>query len=228
MSRPLGRAEPADSLGRGELWVLAGGLFAMVAVMAVRVQGTSWPLRIDELASGVVESVRAPTAIALWIGTVDTNLLVNPFVGWGTLWLAGALVVVMAAVAWRRRDRWGALLCLVAPPLAVAVTDLLAKPLVGRYHGHGLAFPSGHATAATAAAALVLVLINRWRGWHRALHWSPFAALLPLVTAIGLVRLDWHYPTDVVGGIAMGAAVVVALAAVAPPPTPHPPLPREE
>ena len=228
MSGPVTRAEATDSLRRSELWVLAGGLFAIVAVMAVRVQGTSVPLRIDRFASDVVGSIDAPGAIALWIGSVDSEFLVNPFVGWGTLWLAGALMLTMTALAWRHHDRWGALLCLVAPPLAVAVTDLLAKPLVGRYHEHALAFPSGHATAATAAAALVLVLLNRWQGWHGALRWTPFAAILPLVTGIGVIRLDWHYPTDVVGGIAMGAAVVVALAAVAPGPSPHPPRPRDE
>jgi len=224
----VARAGAADGLHRGELSVLAGGLFAVVGVMALRVRGTGVPFRVDHLASDVVGSLWVPRPIATSIGGMSTTRLVNLFVGWGTLALAGALVLGMAVAAWRRNDRWGVGLSLVALPVAVTLTDGLAKPVIGRYHGDALAFPSGHATAAMAAATVVIVLLNRWYGWRRALHWSPVVALLPVVTGVGIVRLDWHYPTDVVGGVALGAAVVMALAALEPGPRPLRACPRDE
>src|SRR5205085_9945502 len=100
------------------------------------------------------------------------------------------------------------------PVTALLLTEAVAKPLVDRRHGLSLAYPSGHATGAAAVAALALVLSHRWRGWRGLAVASPVALALPAVMAVALVRLDWHYPTDVVGGLAVGAATVLALAAV--------------
>ncbi len=224
----MDRSRAVDGLYRGELSVLAAGLFAVVAVMAVRVRGTDDPFRVDRFATDVIGSLGVPRRVADSVGGVSTKHLVNWLIGWGTLALAGGLVVGMAVVAWRRRDRWGAGLSLVAVPIAVLLTDGVAKPAVGRYHGDALAFPSGHATAAMAAAAVAIVLVDRWYGWRDALRWSPLIALLPLVTSVGIIRLDWHYPTDVVGGVALGAAVVAALAALEPGPVQHRAAPVEE
>jgi len=199
---------------------MAAGLFAVVAILAVRVRGTRLPMRVDRVGSGLVESIRAPRRLALAVGSLEPTALVRPLVAWGTIVVAGAMALALALIAWRRRDRWAALLSAVAPVLAVALVDVLAKPLVGRHHGPALAFPSGHATVAAAAATLVLVLLNRWYGWRRALSWLPAVAVLPLAVGTGVVRLGWHYPTDVVGGVAFGSAVVVALAAAIPAPAP--------
>ncbi len=197
---------------------MAAGLFAVVAVLAVRVRGTRLPMRVDRVGSGIVESIRAPRRLALAVGSLDPTALVRPMVAWGTIVVAGTLAVGLALIAWRRRDGWAALLSIMAPALAVALVDVLAKPLIGRYHGSALAFPSGHATLAAAAAMVVPVLLNRWYGWRRALSWLPVVAVLPLAVGTGVVRLGWHYPTDVVGGVAFGSAVVIALAAAIPAP----------
>jgi len=195
---------------------MAAGLFTIVAILAVRVRGTRLPLRIDSVGSGIVESIRAPGRLAVSVQSLQPGAIVRPLTAWGTIVVAGALTLGMALAAWRRGDRWATLLSVVAPALAVAIVDVVAKPLVGRHHGTALAFPSGHATLATAAATLVLVLLNRWYGWRRALRWLPAVAVLPLAAGGGVVRLGWHYPTDVVGGVAFGSAVVVALAAAIP------------
>jgi membrane-associated phospholipid phosphatase len=212
-----GGAEPIEPLHRGELSVVAVGLFAMVAVLALRVRDTAVPLRFDQLASGIIDSVGVRRTV-LDLGVLGPRAVAQPFVAWGTMAIAAAVALTLVVVAGRRRDWWAAALCVVGPALALVLVDLSAKPLVGRYHGRGLTFPSGHATTAAAAATLVVVLLDRWHGWRRALCWAPAAALLPLVAGAGVVRLGWHYPTDVIGGIAFGAAVVVALAAAVPGP----------
>ena len=86
------------------------------------------------------------------------------------------------------------------------VSSQLLKPALahprevdGWNHVHELqaaAFPSGHATAAMAVAlAAVLVAPHAWR---------PLTALVSgaavLVVSICLVVLNWHFPSDVVGG----------------------------
>ena len=73
------------------------------------------------------------------------------------------------------------------------------RPVDGWDHVHQLhsaAYPSGHATAAMAVAlAAVLVAPHAWR---------PLTALVTgaavLGLSISLVILNWHFPSDVVGG----------------------------
>jgi membrane-associated phospholipid phosphatase len=71
------------------------------------------------------------------------------------------------------------------------------------------AFPSGHATAAASlAAALVLVAPPRLR---------PLAALLgaAFTAAVGVavVTIQWHYPSDVIGGVLVVASWTFATVA---------------
>ena len=192
---------------------LSGALFAVVAVGAWRVRGRATPLAIDHVVTGKLRSPRIGQALTdlrlsgLWDGLApDTVRYTVPLA-------AVAAVTIVAGVAWRRRD-WAALaVCLAGPPLAVLLTDVIAKPLVGRRLYWNLSYPSGHATGAAAVAAVVLVVCHRWKGWRALVVAAPLALALPAVMGVALVRLNWHYPTDVIGGVAMGAATVLALAA---------------
>jgi membrane-associated phospholipid phosphatase len=78
------------------------------------------------------------------------------------------------------------------------------------------AFPSGHATAAASiAVALVLAAPSRIRPAAAGL-----AAAYAGAVGLAVVALEWHYPSDVVGGFlvasAWGFAAVAALRVAAP------------
>jgi membrane-associated phospholipid phosphatase len=128
-----------------------------------------------------------------------------------------ALGLGLAIVNWWRRQRRLALFCLLAPGLALAVTEWVLKPLVGRTLRGGLAYPSGHTTASFAAGTLLILLSYRWGGLRRA---AVTAALwlVPVATLV-LYLLDHrlHYPTDMLGGVGIGIGVPLLVAAAMPP-----------
>ena len=85
------------------------------------------------------------------------------------------------------------------------VTDPAGVHLFVR-HAADPGFPSDHATPAFTIATAVFLHDRRWGGVLLAL-----AAVL----AAGRVALGLHYPTDVIGGAALGAAVSLLLFAPA-------------
>ena len=209
-------ASPRLAVGpRLALGAVSGALFAAAGVVALRVHRGVAPLRIDQAVSAKLGSVRlGRLAARLGLTEAWPDGAAPHAVLYAVPVAALAALVALAVISWRRRD-WGALvLCLAGPALALVLTDVVFKPLVDRRMHLSLAYPSGHATGAAAVAALALVLCHRWKGWRALAVVSPVALALPAVMGVALVRLNWHYPTDVVGGTAIGAATVLALAAV--------------
>jgi undecaprenyl-diphosphatase len=119
--------------------------------------------------------------------------------------------LAVGTVAFAARRRGTTLLCLVGPALA-GLCELLAKPVVDRLNDGSLSYPSGHATLAAALATLIVIVAHQLGGRKTALAAAPSAAL-PLIVSVAVVRLGWHYPTDVIGGIGLGVGVVCAAAA---------------
>jgi membrane-associated phospholipid phosphatase len=118
--------------------------------------------------------------------------------------MAGSAV---CAVLCFRRDRSRSCACLVAPPMALVLCELVAKPLVGRTLGGSLSYPSGSTVGAAAlATAMVLAAPTRWR-----LVSLIVAGAYVVWMAVAVVSLQWHYPTDAVGGLAFGAGVVLVV-----------------
>jgi undecaprenyl-diphosphatase len=214
-------APSSAPLRRRELCLLSLPFLALLALLAGRVHHGSWPLTVDQLGTRLAD-IRWPHRLARpGLPRLSAPPLVY-LVAYALPLTALAAVLAMAAVAWRRGDRWAALLAVVGPIVVLTLTEAVAKPLVDRRRGGVLAFPSGHAAGAAAVAAVLIVLLNRWNGRGRLLRWIPVAAALPAGMGISIVRLGWHYPTDVVGGVALGLSVILVLAAALPRPPPTP------
>lgn len=138
------------------------------------------------------------------------------------LWLVslsgekGALILIAAVVLLLFKHTRKVGLCLFfAVAIGAAITNLGLKELVARprpfdssalyyewWQAVGsqdetdLAFPSGHVTAATAAAVALILSVNKPAAW--------LALLYPVAMAASRMYFIVHYATDVVGGIIVG------------------------
>lgn len=158
--------------------------------------------------------------------TIDVELLAffnRPGLAWLDLVMKAAsnrlvllpLALLAALYLWRRSPQGvvGALLLLVAIAAGDLISVRLLKPAFSRVRpcaaqpasvvaitgcGSGASFPSAHATQA-AGAAMVLA----WGSPALA----PAGAAIALLIGVSRVYLGVHWPTDVVAGWALGAAI---------------------
>jgi undecaprenyl-diphosphatase len=126
---------------------------------------------------------------------------------WQFLAPAMLLLLVCSPAARRRWWLWCGLL-----PLSGGIEQLF-KFLVGRPRPRGVnwGFPSGHVTAAATFAVVVVYLLSRERIWPAAR--VPLLLLgIALVGSVGFARviLNAHWPSDVLGGILLGAGCAAA------------------
>lgn len=127
-----------------------------------------------------------------------------------------AIVVVAVASAAAAARRWsGVLLAIIGTTTAVALTELILKPLIGRFRFGELSFPSGHTTAVAAVAMAAAILISGAQ-WPRSITLRLLAAVAAIAVAVGvavsLVAQHVHYLTDTVGGYCVAVATVLAVA----------------
>ena len=142
--------------------------------------------------------------------------------------LAGGLLLIRSrrgegAEAWREDLAVFA----QAVGMATAVTEwtkvLVHRPRPVRYGPDGalydqptdgLSFPSGHTSTAFAAAAAYASILRRRGIANR--HRTEIAALFTVAAATGAMRVAArkHFPTDVVAGAVLGAAIGWAVPAV--------------
>ncbi len=141
-------------------------------------------------------------------------------------WAITLYAAVLAGLLFWKGHRRAAGFALTAV-LATALATTLLKRVVGRarpdwqdptaFLGNG-AFPSGHASAgaAFAGASIVLVTMLVRRGGTRRLL-DVLAVLLVLAVGLDRVLLGRHFPSDVVGGVLLGAGLVlVSMVVVSP------------
>ena len=111
------------------------------------------------------------------------------------------------------RTRWWLWIALM---IAAPVAESVVKWLVGRTRPDelSLGFPSGHATAAAAFFGAVMFLAGSLG--HPARTWVRIAAVAGMVL-VGMARviLRAHWPSDALGGIALGLALAAGCALIA-------------
>jgi undecaprenyl-diphosphatase len=164
--------------------------------------------------------------IAVWVATHRIGALNDFFVGLGTVNKLGLLWIVAAIVIGLRRGSGIAGTLVLAVAVAVAafaadsasfgVKDLFqrARPFEAHpqihplYAVHSSSFPAGHAATAFAGAAVLAYVVPRL---------APLLFVIAALIGFSRVYVGVHYPTDVLGGaaigLAVGAAVVLALRA---------------
>lgn len=147
--------------------------------------------RLDDLS--LAGSLLAETAVKIAV----TALVVGVMLWWWRRWrepLVVAVSLVLEAMVF------------------ISVTWIVGRPRpdVPRLDGSPVdsSFPSGHAAAAACYAAMAVVVF-----WHtRRRVWRAvavmFAVLVPLAVAVARMYRGMHHLTDVVAGMALGAAAV--------------------
>ena len=126
--------------------------------------------------------------------------------------LLPATVLLVAAFPAARRTWWVWAALMLAAPLAEGAMKLV----VGRTRPEALSygFPSGHATAAAAYFGALLYLTEPLPPVPRRALRIAAVAMIVLV-GIARVMLRAHWPSDVLGGFALGLALASAAAVVA-------------
>jgi undecaprenyl-diphosphatase len=107
-------------------------------------------------------------------------------------------------------------LAVLAPVLASCLTEYAIKPWVHRTKFGYYAYPSGHITG-VCAVVFVLVLVVLGPARHRVTTAArratvAVALLAALACGLGLIAADYHYATDVIGGVCLSLGCVLVLA----------------
>lgn len=185
-------------------------VFAAFLVLTALVWRIDGPVRLDRLTS------RGLAKLGL-LGRRDEGLLRShrlsvALADLGSPVVVGGLALALGGLAVWWREREVAVLAVLGPACAGLLTELVAKPLIGRpAYGGGDTFPSGHAAGLAAVAMVAVVLVHRRRGRAASIPLAPLALVAVLAMGVSMVRLGRHYPTDIAGGLALGAIVVLGL-----------------
>src|SRR5215831_4585773 len=186
--------------------VLVTGCAAVTASLALACAGQAQPGRLDAAVDARVRSA---------LGQHEEQL--RQLAGLGGLVPVAVLTAALVLACLGARRWRGAALAGVAVPAAVALTEFVLKPLVGRTLRGYLCFPSGHTTALVALAATCAVLLAgparpRLPGTARLLLVSG-PALAAAAVATAMVARGYHYFTDTVAGtaVAIGTVLLTAL-----------------
>jgi undecaprenyl-diphosphatase len=180
--------------------VVAAAVVLAVSTLLVAGHHGPFPGEVGllEAANGLPRAIGAPLEVLMQLGTFPIGLVVVAGVAVVTAprGIGPTTTVLLAVLASSRLDN--------------ILKDIVERPrpghvlgtITGRDAAAGFAFPSGHATAAFAlAAAVSLLLPGRWR-------WVPFG--LATGTAIARMYVGVHWPTDLIGGAALGTLVGTA------------------
>jgi undecaprenyl-diphosphatase len=171
--------------------------------------------------------VRWDVATNAWFHTHASPLGLRLFDAITELGSPGEWVVIALAAGWLfwRRERF-LLLAWLGGNAGGGLMEFALKLSVHRkrpqyaaayLRGHSYSFPSGHTMSATVCYSLLVFVVATSMGWHARRRVRLYAAAAAIATLVGFSRiyLGVHYPSDVLGGLAAGAAwVTLCLAAI--------------
>jgi undecaprenyl-diphosphatase len=189
---------PSLRLPRGVL-VVTLCAFVVLALAALLVGTLGVDVRVRES----LLAVTSPAVIAV-------ARVINRAGDWRVL-LPSTLVLFLV-FGHARRTWWVWTALMIVAPLA----ETTLKSGIGRSRPEAMSygFPSGHATAAAAFFGALLYLSESLRPAVR-MTVRALAMLVIALVAVARVMLRAHWPSDVLGGIALGLALASAAALIA-------------
>ena len=182
---------------RGVL-VLAGGVFIVLAALVLLVgilPGDQW------MREALLAAAPAPVLFVMrWANQAGSWRVLAP--------ATVALVVFFPAI----RRRWWVWVpaLILASLLETAMKEVIGRP---RPEGPTFGFPSGHATAAAAYFGALIYAAGELRLVARRAVRIGAAGMIVLV-ALARILLRAHWPSDALGGVALGLACASAAALI--------------
>ena len=183
--------------------------FVVITILVAT--NTSWLIEMDESVQERVFELRSA-----WSN--DTMLWITRL---GSRWVIGSALLVLTFWVVRTGRCRKALTVMVIAFLANPFLEMVLKAAVGRDRpalsqlvpGNGPAFPSGHVLATVGFYGVLAAVI--WRSSER--RWiriGGYGAATIVILSVGLSRifLGVHWFSDVVGGMLVGTAFVLAVA----------------
>jgi undecaprenyl-diphosphatase len=202
----------------------AFGLSLTVGLLLVGLAGWAFGAVAQDVLDRA-ESVRLDGPVLAWLAGhreawLTALMRAVTVLGSGTMLVPLAVAVGLAVAA--RRRRWAPLGLLLGAYLGAALLRLAVRQLVERVRPpaalalvevhSGVGFPSGHAAQAAAVSGMLAWLAagaaGTWR-W-RVIAWTV-AVLTSLLVGFSRAYLGVHWPTDVLGGWALGGLWLAVL-----------------
>ena len=199
------------------------GLSLTVTVAALVAAGWAFGAVLqDVLAHDELALVDRPVA-RFFVGHREAWLtrLLQDLTNLGSIRVLLPLVLLVGVGWWLRRRTWRPLALLAAAYLGAGLAFTAVKELVHRPRPPagillkpvaGPSFPSGHATQAVAVYGLLAALVAAvTTSWARKVTAWALAIVISGLVAVSRLYLGAHWLTDVLGGLALGAAWLFAL-----------------
>lgn len=184
--------------------MIAGYALAFLAGIGV----ARWVMMYGDWNQGLEWERDLLRAVNVDLGLLDPVMVLMPWLGTNITLLPVSIATVVWLVFVHRRYHEAVYLAVVQAgsnslnPLVKFVLDRERPDVIPRRGWYDwAAYPSGHAIASTAMLVTLCVVLYRVKGWR----WQ-FYVMAPLwmVSLFSRVYLGVHWPTDVLGGLAIG------------------------
>jgi membrane-associated phospholipid phosphatase len=198
--RPLLR-----DIRRTRAWPVLAACVIVIAELGLLLREQAHLDRLDSVVdTAMVASFRSHQGVLPWLALPGSTVPL----------IAVSIAIAIGCLVARRAN--GVILAVTAVPVTAFLDDTVLKHLVDRTHFGQLSFPSGHtASAMTLATVLGILLHDPARRTATRMARAALVVVACAVTAlvaVGVIGLRWHYFTDTVGGVALGAGTVLTLA----------------